>query len=296
MSKRTHKVDETLIATARHWFHSQLVDKGVLVVDPKGIPSNSDKDSHSSAAIGRLIAQELGARRGEKLPAQTAGRMFEELVCGFIDMTFPRLQHLRPGRWTVLDLGNNNAVKTSSFAQYEHLAHLTRVINSDSELATMLGNGYVVSPDIVVSRHPCSDDEINQCGAIVDDAVCLKTDIRQKNNPLEIMHASISAKWTMRSDRAQNSRTEALNLIRNRKGHLPHVVVVTGEPLPNRLASLALGTGDIDCVYHFALHELIKAVNEFGSDGHDDTVELLNTRMNGKRLRDSSDLPLDLSC
>lgn len=31
-------------------------------------------------------------------------------------------------------------------------------------------------------------------------------------------HASISAKFTMRSDRAQNSRTEALNLIRNRKG------------------------------------------------------------------------------
>ena len=35
----------------------------------------------------------------------------------------------------------------------------------------------------------------------------------------------------MRSDRAQYSRTEALNLIRNRKGRLPHIVVVTGEPL-----------------------------------------------------------------
>ena len=53
----------------------------------------------------------------------------------------------------------------------------------------------------------------------------------------------------MRSDRAQNSRTEALNLIRNRKGNLPHIVVVTGEPMPARIASLALGTGDIDCVY-----------------------------------------------
>lgn len=74
-------------------------------------------------------------------------------------------------------------------------------------------------------------------------------------------------KYTMRSDRAQNSRTEALNLIRNRKGHLPHIVVVTAEHMPNRLASLALGNGDIDCVYHFALYELIRAVKEIGFDG-----------------------------
>lgn len=47
------------------------------------------------------------------------------------------------------------------------------------------------------------------------------------------------------------------NLIRNRKGNLPHIVVVTGEPMPARIASLALGTGDIDCVYHFALYELV---------------------------------------
>jgi hypothetical protein len=57
-----------------------------------------------------------------------------------------------------------------------------------------------------------------------------------------------SSKWTIRSDRSQNSRAEALNLIRNRKGHLPHIVVVTGEPLPSRLASITLGTGDIDWV------------------------------------------------
>ena len=106
------------------------------------------------------------------------------------------------------------------------------------------------------------------------------------------MHASISAKWTMRSDRAQNSRTEALNLIRNRKGHLPHIVVVTGEPLPSRIASLALGTGDIDCVYHFALPELIAAVEE---TGRTEVVETLETLVQGKRLKDISDLPLDLS-
>lgn len=96
----------------------------------------------------------------------------------------------------------------------------------------------------------------------------------------------------MRSDRAQNSRTEALNLIRNRKGNLPHIVVVTGEPMPARIASLALGTGDIDCVYHFALYELIEAVKEIGAE---DAIEMLNVLIEGKRIKDISDLPMDLS-
>ena len=100
----------------------------------------------------------------------------------------------------------------------------------------------------------------------------------------------------MRSDRAQNSRTEALNLIRNRKGHLPHIVVVTGEPLPSRLASLALGTGDLDCVYHFALYELLDAVKKYGMQGREDIIETLENLVDGKRLKDISDLPLDLSC
>jgi hypothetical protein len=90
----------------------------------------------------------------------------------------------------------------------------------------------------------------------------------------------------------QNARSEALNLIRNRKGKLPHVVVVTGEPLPSRLSSIALGTGDIDCVYHFALPELRAAVEDLG---HGDSVEALNIMITGKRLKDISDLPLDLA-
>ena len=100
----------------------------------------------------------------------------------------------------------------------------------------------------------------------------------------------------MRSDRSQNSRTEALNLMRDRKGRVPHIMVVTAEPSPSRIASLALGTGDIDCVYHFALHELLAAVRDYAANGREDIVEQLETLVRGKRLKDISDLPLDLSC
>ena len=43
-------------------------------------------------------------------------------------------------------------------------------------------------------------------------------------------------------------------------------MVVTAEPTPTRIASLALGRGDIDWVYHFALTELRDAILEFNND------------------------------
>ena len=146
-----------------------------------------------------------------------------------------------------------------------------------------MGNDYMVAPDVVVYRETESDDFINEYQTIVDGSVSSLSDIRKNAGSLPILHASVSAKWTMRSDCAQNSRTEALGLIRNRKGHLPHIVVVTGEPMPARIASLALGTGDIDCVYHFALYELVEAVKEVGAE---DSIEMLNILIKGKRLKD----------
>lgn len=53
-----------------------------------------------------------------------------------------------------------------------------------------------------------------------------------------------------------------------------------------------MGTGDIDCVYHFALYELVQAVKEIQAE---DAIEMLNILIEGKRLKDISDLPLDLA-
>ena len=108
------------------------------------------------------------------------------------------------------------------------------------------------------------------------------------------MHASISCKWTLRSDRAQNARTEALNLIRNRNGHVPHIVAITAEPMPKRIASLAQGSSDLDCVYHVALPELCEAVKESVDARRSEQMEDLEMLIEGKRLRDITDLPLDL--
>ena len=287
---------DALILKARKEYHQHLVDSGVLTISADGIASNADSGNAPSKAIAKLIAQNTGAQVREKIKGQTAGTLFEQITMQFVSDTFPKLQHLRPGRWAVLHLGNQSTVRLSDFAQYEHLSYLAEIVRENKQLSAMLGNDYMIAPDIVVYRELYGDEELNQYGRIVEDSFCKLADLRRKNGGKPILHASISAKWTMRSDRAQNSRTEALNLIRNRKGRLPHIVVVTGEPLPSRLASLALGTGDVDCVYHFALYELLDAVREYGKQGREDVLETLENLINGKRLKDISDLPLDLSC
>jgi hypothetical protein len=159
-------------------------------------------------------------------------------------------------------------------------------------VAVALGADYMIKPDIVVSRQPVSDATINAAGRVVDGSVARHTPLRLANGPQATLHASISCKWTLRSDRAQNARTEGLNLLRNRKGRLPHIAVITAEPMPSRIASLALGTGDIDCVYHFALPELQAAVAECAAE---DGIEALAAMVEGRRLRDIADLVLDLA-
>ena len=280
-----------LIAEARKKYHESLLDNGVLTIDKNGVASNADSSSKLSIAIAKGIADRLMAETHEKSVGQTSGAKFEQINMEFLEDTFPKLQNLRPGEWKIIKLGNRNSIKTSSFAQYDHLEYLSRLMDYDAKLQTIMGNDYIVAPDVVIYRELVSDAEINKNEIVVDDKTCKQADIRESNGGKPILHASISAKWTMRSDRAQNSRTEALGLIRNRKGKLPHIVVVTGEPLPSRLASLAMGTGDIDCMYHFALYELLEAVKETGAE---DAIEMLNSLVEGKRLKDISDLPLDL--
>ena len=289
---------DALIAKARVHFHERLFETNTLTLTKTGVVSNADTSSRGSKAISKRIVDILVEEQHheintvEKISGQTLGKQFEMLTMEFLQETFPKLQNLYPGHWSILQLGNNNKLKTSDFEQYEHLAYLSALTADNSQLAAALGNDYLVAPDVVVYRDLYEDTEINALQCIVDDDVCKMADIRKSNGGKPLLHASVSAKYTMRSDRAQNSRTEALNLIRNRKGHLPHIVVVTAEPMPNRLASLALGTGDIDCVYHFALYELIRAVKEVGSE---DAIEILDTLVQGKRLKDISDLPLDLA-
>lgn len=274
------------LSEARTEFHSTIL-AGILTKNDKGIPSNADTGSKISVALACAILDQLGvARTAAKLPGQTAGADFEDVTATFVRLCFDHLSHLRPGKFFI-----SKGVGITQFEQYAHLDELEAIAKSNREIATALGSDYLIKPDIVVGRHPDSDDVINASEMLVDSKSAQLTSLRQSNGAQAILHASISCKWTLRSDRAQNARSEGLNLVRNRKGRLPHIAVITGEPMPSRIASLAMGTGDIDCVYHFALYELRQALVD---QDREDTLDLLDTMIAGKRLRDISDLPLDL--
>jgi hypothetical protein len=271
-------------------FHAKITKR--LLVIAEGNASNADTANQTSCVIANAIGQQLSASTGKRLAAQTAGDEFEAAVAEFLSVAFRKLIHLRPGEWKIGTIGSRSGSALNAYEQYQHLASIGTIMNQHRELAVALGNDYQISPDILMSRSQESDQKINKHLALVDSTVSKAASLRQKAEPIELLHASISCKWTLRSDRAQNARSEALNLIRNRKGRAPHIVVVTGEPLPSRLSSLALGTGDIDCVYHFALYELESAVKLVRQS---EASDLLRMMVEGGRLKDISDLPIDLA-
>jgi hypothetical protein len=272
---------------ARQKFHRELA-ASVFMLDNSNVPTNADVDNKLSIEIAKALADRIPHGSCTKRPSgQTLGKLFEGACSVFCKDTFLPLKHLRPGKWAIED-----KKLISDYDQYAQLREIEKLLQDFPEIKSSLGTDYIIAPDIIISRQPEKDSSINHREIYVDGSVTRLASLREKNNKLPILHASISCKWTMRSDRAQNSRSEALNLIRNRKGPLPHVVAITAEPLPSRLASLALGTGDLDCVYHFALYELIEILK---GSSHNDAEDMLTVMVQGKRLRDISDLPLDLA-
>ena len=75
------------------------------------------------------------------------------------------------------------------------------------------------------------------------------------------------------------------------RNHKNSVRIASG--IAKRIGSpVAVGTGDIDCVYSFALTELRETLDELDLT---DAQEMLQIMVEGKRLKDIADLPLDLA-
>lgn len=283
------------LQSLRAQYHERIAEDIIRIrtSGDRTYPNFADGGSRSSRTIAAGIVRQIGrSGRTETVHGQTAGRRFEQITCDYLSDAFARLQHLRPAAWEYL---TTNTV-ISNFDQYRHLAHIDNLVQDDETLASALGRDYLITPDIVVGRHPVDEASINADAFLLDPEnhdVAGKTPLRASNGEADtlLLHASISCKWTIRSGRSQNARTEALNLIRNRKGRTPHIVAVTAEPLPTRIASIALGTGDLDGVYHFALSELVQSVADADNP---DQREMFDMLIHGRRLRDISDLPFDL--
>ncbi len=185
------------------------------------VPNCADVDSAESLRLAAGMLDNLKIVRG--LPSDVPynpGGPLEQSVEADLAATLPALA---PGRqWDV-----RRGQMVASFAQYEHLYEVDRLVSANPELRVTVGEDYLIRPDVTVGLH---------------DLLVLG------KGPF--LHAAISCKWTIRSDRVQNIRHEFNQMIRHRRGRLPHLVTVTAEPLPSRLVSIARGTGEVDAVYH----------------------------------------------
>jgi hypothetical protein len=285
--------EQAIFDSLRKKYHKSICGK--LLSVRGGYANIADKASHSSRAIAQGIIDNIDFPLCKKpLSSQAIGANFSVLTMQYLNDSFSSLNHIRPGNW--LFSASQNRAGIAAFDQYKHLLDLSKLAKKHKELAAILGGDYIIIPDIIIARSPISDSEINQHQTLIDSKseIGKYSPLRLSNIPdgNAILHASISCKWTIRSDRTQNTRTEALNLIRNRKGNAPHIVAVVAEPLPSRIASIALGIGDIDCVYHFALPELCHALS---TGDFPDQNEILTNLINSRRLRDISDLVFDLA-
>lgn len=207
---------------------------GVLGSRANGVPNIADSSSATSVAIARRMLEELELDRHSELDPQQAGRMLESGVETFVREGLAQLAPDRP--WIV-----SRRRVISDFDQYMHLATLQALIDQDGTrtLSVEIGRDYLIRPDVTVGLE------------------------RGWDHPL--LHASISCKWTIRSDRVQNIRHEGIVLTRHRRGRQPHIVTVTVEPLPTRLAAIARGTGEVDAVYHLMFDELTAATAYAGT-------------------------------
>ena len=198
---------------------------------------------------------DVSRRSTEK--GQTLGRRLESGIQSLISVELPEADPSRT--WIV------GSAVISEFSQYKHLARLDEVIDADqtNTLSVEIGRDYLVTPDVTVGlTHGLTDEE-------------------------PMLHAAISCKFTIRSDRVQNIRHEGVILTRHRRGRQPHIVTVTCEPLPTRLAAIARGTGEVDGVYHVALPELVLAVQ---ATGNDEQRRALDEIISQDRLFDLDDL------
>jgi len=176
------------------------------------------------------IVRSVGADLSDPDRSAAAGAALERCIA---EDLLARLRELDPIRsWQVTRAGS-----VADYAQFEHLKGLQALFESQPALRVALGRDYQVRTDVHV-------------GVLNPDNVFAAP----------FLHAAISCKWTIRSDRVQNVRHEFATLVRNRRGRLPHLVLVTAEPLPSRLISIARGTGEVDTVYHLLYDELDVAV------------------------------------
>jgi NgoMIV restriction enzyme len=224
----------------------------------------SDGHDKQSVYLGDRFLQVLEVDKSHVPPADVGTAMEDRVV--------ESLRQIRP------DLLIERSSRVYDFSQYAHLGvfpdfrrnyDLTEDALDDLHAAAEQLPPGAITARLMRQLHKVSTGVKANHGVVdallgeMPEESLLKVDVtvavpRTEDRP-ELMVA-LSAKWSLRTDRAQDCISQGNKLVAQRRGRMPHFGVITTETRPSMLRILADGSGAIDWVYHLDLPALRQAI------------------------------------
>ncbi|WP_260475719.1 NgoMIV family type II restriction endonuclease [Streptomyces sp. WAC 06725] len=247
----------------------------------EGRPNTSDKNDKGSIELGKVFFEAMGISPETDIPAHPVGnlmaqettrdlREFLRTEAAHLEVaperpftSFEQFSHLNATRELRGDMAQEVIRATNA------LRNITANFEIDQEAREQL-NKHLLN---VKEEIRTTEERRRELLDLLGEESLLKLDVtvaRSVPNPLTGAHlqhlvAGLSLKWSLRTDRAQDCRSQGAKMAALRRGRMPHFAAVTMEPRPAMLALLGRGSGDIDCVYHLHLPALADAIDEYCS-------------------------------
>lgn len=270
-----------------------------------GKPNTSDASDAFSVELGLALFEAMGVSPDTPAPRNVDREMSRLLA---EDLT-SRLPNADPE--TGLVVSPEKAL--NEFVQFQHVGMIRNlkpapsraVIQAIGRLRRFVDNRIQTPARDVVKRIELFDEldralasEAEERGRVIEalgEESLLKLDVagsRRRGDGSPHLELGLSLKWSLRTDRAQDCRSQGAKMAALRRGRMPHFAAVTMEPRPYMLRILGGGSGEVDCVYHLnlpALTEAVRVTTE-GRPRRRETAETLRKLVEQRRVRDYDEL------
>lgn len=270
-----------------------------------GKPNTSDSSDKASVDLGIALFDALGvapdATGGDPTGSPLAREVAADLAA------------------SVAVTGSEVAVETerhlNTFQQYRHVGAIADLTAAPSREYTVAWRRLRAEVGKRITTPASAVTRLQGLLGAVEDAVDQEIEIRRKvlaevgsesllrldvtvadtqEGRLPDLLVGLSLKWSLRTDRAQDCRSQGAKLAALRRGRMPHFATVTMEPRPYMLNLLGGGSGDVDCVYHLDLPALIQAVEAVYGNRTDKasrkTYDTFKRLVDQRRVRDYDEL------
>lgn len=256
------------------------VELGTAMFDAMGVDRATAAPKDIAKKMSRSLADDLQAR------LTAAGRDLEVLPEQRL-LKFDQFRHLGALGELTRDTPKDLAKAVGALRRFAE----RRVQGTPRDLARMTEHFAALDAAITAENQR----RVRLLDSLGDEAL-LGLDVtasRDRGAGLPHLEIGLSLKWSLRTDRAQDCRSQGARMSSLRRGRMPHFAAVTMEPRPYMLNILGGGSGEVDCVYHLHLPALTQAIDDTCAGRgvkREKTRSTLLRLVDQGRLRDYDDL------